>query len=119
MNHEDREIVVLALAQNADPADADSVLGQALDGLQAEASLLQQAFEEAMGPGNNECLTLAYSHANRLKALDLLFLKHMRATWRQPAAVERGMPGVNVSGTAPGKFERKLHVVSEESEPVR
>jgi hypothetical protein len=88
----DRKIMVLALAQNADPTDADSVISQALEGLHAEAQVLLDWIERLKVHGTvDESTVLAYSHIHRLEALDLLFSYHMSASWntsRQPRGAQ-------------------------------
>ncbi|HKO53335.1 MAG TPA: hypothetical protein VJV79_36755 [Polyangiaceae bacterium] len=119
MNEADRQIMVLALAQNADPADADAVLCQALDGLHAEAEILLEAFEAAVGAGINVNLTLAYSHANRHEALSKFYMAHMRASWQRPVAASGlDAPAMDVSVVERGALGRKLHAVRGEGEPT-
>ena len=71
-----REIAVLALAQNADPNDANAVISQAISGLIAEAQVLRAGLETG-----EDTTVLAFTHEGRLEALENLFDHFMTAKW--------------------------------------
>ena len=79
-----RRIAIMALAQNADPEDADMVLSQALTALTAEARAIRSKIEE----DTEDAVALSYSHENRLQALEDLFDNYMAAKWNDAAQAE-------------------------------
>ena len=78
-----RTIAVMALAQNAEPNDAQMVLSQALDGLLAEAKVLRAGLESG-----EDTTVLAFSHEGRLEALESLFDHFMTAKWNDASKPE-------------------------------
>ena len=78
-----RNIAIMALAQNAQPDDAQQVLSHALDGLLAEAKVLRAGLESG-----EDITVLAFSHESRIEALEDLFDHYMSASWKEPARAQ-------------------------------
>jgi len=80
VNQDDRKIMTLALAHNANADSAEDVISQALDGLRAEAQVLLDVIYEAKGC-DSESVVMAYGHLHRIEALQLLIDRHMNTSW--------------------------------------
>lgn len=85
---QDREIIVLALAQNADPKDPNTVLTQAIDGLRAEFEMIRATRANTLSGYEKDLDIAEYNHSHRLEALELFVSQYMVVRWAAPKEAE-------------------------------